>query len=145
MEKQPVSIYIYPWHSPQGEVWQTSGYVFGDWVVHRCHPRERTIAADYPWHITHRPTGVRCFVSENVIHAIRAAKRLVEIEQPPIALEHHGENNAPTVTPISIEWITRCATALGGLSVFGISDSSVIPPESMVRYLQEKRNIVVFD
>lgn len=144
IEKQQIEISIYPPYS-RGVLWQTTGYVFGHWAVHKRHPDEHGVPSIYRWHITHMPSGVRGFVAKSKIQAIQAAKRLAGIVPPKIVIEQDDEWYRPAVKPVDIGWICASAAALQGLEVWGVTDFTLLRPDEIVPHVMAQRNIIAFD
>lgn len=137
-EKQDITLRVYPPHLyGDSELWHYQAYVFGDWAVHRPHPREIGMLG---WTISHIPTGVAGFETAKMGVALQAALRLSKMEQPPVVIiTPTRRHTMPHVAPLPMEWIAQSAALLSGMDIFCRSGDSLVRPEKLVEHINRVR------
>lgn len=132
-QKQDLTFTIYP-PDEEPEIWHLQAYVFGDWAVHRAHPEE---LGEYPWVVSHAPTGVAGFESNKFGVAIQAAKKLAGMQSPSVTVV--TDEKEPHIAPLPMSWIAQSAELLDGMDIWCRTGWTLKRPHQLVEYIAKVR------
>lgn len=135
MKKQQLEFMIYP-RFEEPKLWQLSGFIFGNWAVHKQHPKE---AAELYWIISHVPSGVAGFECEKFVVACQAARRLAAMEQPPVVIINAGKANA-CVKPLPLKWVEKSANLLADMDILCRVGDALVHPSQLIEYIERSRD-----